>query len=79
MAFSLHERALYTLLAVDRMDQRRLVLALEGIEADPTANTDWIEIAPDGQRERVRVVGDYRIKFWVGADGKMFVHDILKP
>ena len=78
MPFSLHERALYSLLAVNSADERMLMGTLERIEAAPLLSVDGMRSRSDGTTEYVCEVRGFWICYSVEQDGDIFVHDIVK-
>jgi hypothetical protein len=78
MPFFLHERALYALLAVSPVDERRLLTAIEQIEAMPMQCVDGSRTTPAGRVENVCIVRGFLICFSINPDGSIYIHDILK-
>jgi hypothetical protein len=74
--FSLHEQALYALMAVDEKTTRRLLSALATIESNPGAYTHaagWDEV---GRPYNICYVENFRIHFDIQRDGMVFIRDI---
>lgn len=77
MPFSLHERALYALMALDDIAAARLIAAIEAIESRPA---DYIHAAGHdvtGRACNICYCGDFRIHFDIDRNGSAFIRDIL--
>jgi len=76
--FSLHESALYALLAVDPASERRLLSVIEQIEAAPMQCVHGSRMTPGGRVENVCFIKEFRICFSIEKNGDVMIHDIFK-
>ncbi len=78
MPYSVHESALYALLAIDDRTLRRLVSALEQIESNPLGHTHAAAEDIFGEVVNICFVDRYRIHFVIEKSGTVSVRDILR-
>jgi hypothetical protein len=75
--FSLHENALYALLAVAESDLRRLMSVIARIEADPIRHAHDVDRDSSGEAVNICFDGPFRIHYVIERNGAVFIRDIL--
>ena len=68
--FSLHERALHTLLSVDERELRQLLTAFEWLADDPIGTATAAALNDEGQIRYAVEVGRFQILYGITSSGR---------
>ncbi len=77
MPFSLNDRVLFGLLAVEGEDLRALLSGLEQIEADPVGASNGAALDHDGQMAYSAAAGRFRIYYRIARNGRVTFTELL--